>query len=146
MKESAGTLLYRFGAHGLEVLIVRPSGPAARWGWSLPKGEVEPGESPEQAARRETAEETGCVAGALAPLGEVIYKSRSKRVHGFAGPAPAEAQPGCRSWEIDRAEFMPLAEAEKRLHVDQRAFIARLVALLGDAAKTPPSRPGKGSV
>jgi ADP-ribose pyrophosphatase len=30
-----------------------------RWGWEAPRGYSEPGESPEEAARRELAEETG---------------------------------------------------------------------------------------
>ena len=67
MKESAGTLLYRRGAGGaLEVLLVHASGNYNRKApWGIPKGLVDPGETPEQTARRETLEETGVVAGAL---------------------------------------------------------------------------------
>ena len=38
------------------------------WGWEIPAGRVDPGESPEQAARRETLEETGWRPGRLTPL------------------------------------------------------------------------------
>ncbi|HEY6549113.1 MAG TPA: NUDIX domain-containing protein, partial [Vicinamibacteria bacterium] len=60
MKQSAGTLLYRQGPAGLEVLIVHPSGGYNKNApWSLPKGHPDDGEALEAAARRETLEETG---------------------------------------------------------------------------------------
>jgi 8-oxo-dGTP pyrophosphatase MutT (NUDIX family) len=39
------------------------------WGWEIPAGRIEPGESPEQAAVRETIEETGWRPGPLRGLG-----------------------------------------------------------------------------
>lgn len=39
------------------------------WGWELPAGRIDPGETPEEAAERETLEETGWKAGPLTPLG-----------------------------------------------------------------------------
>jgi predicted NUDIX family NTP pyrophosphohydrolase len=129
-KESAGTLLYRRGAHGLEVLIVRPSGPSARWGWSIPKGHPDPGESLEDAARRETREEAGVdYTGALRLLGHIDYVKSKKRVHCFAGEAP-DAAPRVASWEVDDARFVLLEDARKKLHADQRAFIDQLMSSL----------------
>ncbi len=62
-KKSAGLLLYRSGPTGFEVLLVHPGGPFWRHkdagAWSIPKGEIEPGEDELDAARREFAEETG---------------------------------------------------------------------------------------
>lgn len=132
MKESAGTLLWRRGKEGLEVLLVHPSGPYNRKApWSLPKGVPEEGETLEKAARRETLEETGVGAGVLVPLGHVDYTKSRKRIHGFAGEAPAGAAPRPASWEIDRAEFVPLDQARRLLHPDQVPFLDRLLERLG---------------
>ena len=132
MKESAGTLLYRMGANGLEVLLVHPSGNYNRQKpWSIPKGLSDAEETHmEQTARRETREETGVEAGKLVDLGFIDYTKSKKRVHCFAGPAPADAAPRCASWEVDKAEFMPLEGARALLHPDQVAFLDRLVTQL----------------
>jgi predicted NUDIX family NTP pyrophosphohydrolase len=131
MKQSAGTLLYREGPTGLEVLIVHPSGNYNRKApWSIPKGEIDNDSDLEQTARRETLEETGVTAAALASLGHIDYTKSKKRVHCYAGPAPADAGPRCASWEVDQARFVPLEEARQLLHPEQRVFLDRLLAHL----------------
>jgi predicted NUDIX family NTP pyrophosphohydrolase len=128
MRQSAGTLLYREGEEGLEVLLVHPSGWYNRKApWSIPKGE--PGEDAdlEATARRETIEEAGVTAGELVGLGSIVYKKSRKEVHCFTGPAPAGAAPRPTSWEVDRAEFVTLAQARDLLHPDQVPFLDRLV-------------------
>src|SRR5258705_584073 len=60
---SAGVLLFRDRDGATEVLLIRPGGPY--WtnrdtgAWMIPKGGVEPGEVPAEAALREFEEETG---------------------------------------------------------------------------------------
>jgi predicted NUDIX family NTP pyrophosphohydrolase len=131
MRESAGTLLYRYRGEDLEVLLVHPSGNYNRKApWSIPKGEPDPEEPLEAAARRETLEEAGVTAAELVPLGEIVYQKSRKRVHGFAGRAPAEANPQCASWEVDRAEFLAIDQARDVIHPDQRIFLDRLLDLL----------------
>jgi len=131
MPLSAGTLLYRRAEDRWEVLLVHPSGNYNRKApWSIPKGIPDAEEALEEAARRETLEETGVAAGALVALGAVVYRKSRKRVHGFAGEAPADADPRCASWEVDRAEFVPLDEARRLIHPDQAAFLDRLAELL----------------
>jgi predicted NUDIX family NTP pyrophosphohydrolase len=126
MKESAGTLLYRSNAGQLEILIVHPSGNYNRRApWSIPKGLPDAGESLEDAARRETREETGVEAGELTLLGEITYTKSRKRVHAFAG-IPASGKPHPTSWEVDRAEFVAIDRAEEWLHPDQRPLVAML--------------------
>jgi len=128
MKESAGILLYIFSAGGAEVLLVHPSGNYnKRAPWGIPKGLPEPGESLEEAARRETLEETGIdVTQPLVSLGHIEYTKSKKRVHCFAAEALAEQVPGELSWEIDQAEFFTLDAAKERIHPDQAAFLERL--------------------
>jgi predicted NUDIX family NTP pyrophosphohydrolase len=132
MKESAGTLLYRRGGGGWEVLLVHPSGNYNRRApWSIPKGLPDEGEALEAAARRETREETAVEAGALVPLGTVSYTRSRKRIHCFAGEVPSETQPRCASWEVDCAEFVSLVRAREVLHPDQAPLLDRLEELLG---------------
>src|SRR5438045_1593487 len=129
-KRSAGILMFRRGAKGVEVLLVHPGGPF--WAkkdlgaWSIPKGEVVEGEELLATARREFAEELGFAAiGAFLPLGEVKQKG-GKTVHAWAVEGDCDAAtcksntfkmewpPRSGKWaefpEVDRAEFFSIAE------------------------------------
>jgi predicted NUDIX family NTP pyrophosphohydrolase len=154
---SAGLLLYRRHGGALEVLLVHPGGPFFQrrdlGAWSLPKGEVGPGEDPQAAARRELAEETGLSAPGvgLRDLGEVRQRG-GKRVRAWA--FEGDCDPGAlRSnhfeleWpprsgrvrqfpEVDRAAFFALAEARERINPAQAAFLDRLAAAL-DSERGP---------
>jgi predicted NUDIX family NTP pyrophosphohydrolase len=147
-RQSAGILLYR-RVHGrLEVLLVHPGGPF--WAkkdlgaWTIPKGEYTEDESPEQAARREFAEETGVTlesSDELLPLGEVKQKS-GKLVRAFAvqmdfDPNELRSNTFELEWpprsgrrievpEVDRAEWFDLDEASRRIIEAQRPFLERL--------------------
>jgi predicted NUDIX family NTP pyrophosphohydrolase len=138
-KQSAGTLLYRHGPNGLEVLLVHPSGAYNRRApWSIPKGVPNNDETDlERTARRETWEETGVMAGDLVSLGFIEYKKSRKDVYCYAGPAPADAEPRPTSWEVDQARFVSLDEARQLLHPDQASFLDRLLAHLDE---TPGAR------
>lgn len=145
MKVSAGILPVRW-APSLEVLLVHPGGPlwAKRDGgaWSIPKGELDPGEAPEVAAVRELREETGwAVAGPLVPLGTVIQGS-GKRVIGFAAaldadPATLVSGTFTMEWpprsgrtatfpEVDRAAWFSLDAARAAILAAQVPFLDRL--------------------
>jgi predicted NUDIX family NTP pyrophosphohydrolase len=149
---SAGILLHRAGNSGREVLLVHPGGPF--WAkkdagaWSIPKGELKPGEDPRACALREFAEETGTTLplGELDELGEVRLKS-GKTVVGFAAAGDLDAgaivsntfevewppRSGRRQAfpEVDRADWFGLDAAREKLNPAQAAFVARLEALLG---------------
>lgn len=140
-KTSSGTVLYRIRDGLTEVLLVHPSGKIhATTPWGIPKGYPNEGETLEDAARRETWEETGVVPGSLTAIGHINYRRTRKRVHAFAGPGPAD-EPRCASWEVDGARYMPIDEARERIHPDQLPLLDRLAALLcqspGEAA--PPA-------
>jgi predicted NUDIX family NTP pyrophosphohydrolase len=136
MKQSAGTLLYRQGPEGLEVLLVHPSGNYNRHApWGIPKGEPDEDEKDfEQTARRETLEETGVKAESLVALGEIVYRKSGKHVHCFAGPAPADARPHPASWEVDKACFLALPRAREVIRLEQAIFLDRLLQHLNQTS------------
>jgi 8-oxo-dGTP pyrophosphatase MutT (NUDIX family) len=67
---SAGGVAFRRVDDAVQVALVRPRGTER---WQLPKGLVDPGESPEVTARREVREEAGVDAEVVAPIEEVQY-------------------------------------------------------------------------
>src|SRR5204863_5570752 len=86
--ESAGLLLYRRRKGELEFLLVHPGGPFWKGkdagAWSIPKGEIQPGEEPLAAAQREFEEELGIKPqGPFIPLIAVKQKG-GKTVHAWA--------------------------------------------------------------
>jgi predicted NUDIX family NTP pyrophosphohydrolase len=143
LKLSAGLVVYRGSGDRLEVLLVHPSGNYNRAApWGIPKGLPDTDEPLDIAAVRETREETGVVVAGdlgrlLQPLGFVEYRRSRKRIHAFAVPAPAGAEARAASWEVDRAEFLPIVEARRKIHPDQLPLLDRLVEYLamgGDRA------------
>jgi predicted NUDIX family NTP pyrophosphohydrolase len=139
VKQSAGLVLFRRAEAGLEVLLVHPSGNYNRGKpWSIPKGLPDEGESLLETAIRETSEEAGIsidpgLAQGSKSLGSIDYTRSKKRVHAFALKAPADAAPQAVCWEIDRAEFLPIDEADRLIHPDQRPFLQRLQEWLVNA-------------
>lgn len=104
-KRTAALALVRQSDGAREVLLVHPGGPfwakKDEGAWSLPKGELEPGEDPLTAAKREFHEETSAPvpAGPFRPLGEVTMKS-GKVVIAFAAEGDFDVGQ-LRSNEID---------------------------------------------
>lgn len=147
VKRSAGILVFRRTNGQVEVLIAHMGGPL--WArkdagaWSVPKGEYEPGETAEAAARREFGEELGLPvpAGDLIELGEVTQSS-GKIVTAWALEGdldPAQVVPGTfeMEWprgsgvrrefpEIDRVAWFDLPTAREKLVKAQQEFLDRL--------------------
>ena len=102
--------------------------------WSLPKGHIEEGETPEQAALREVAEETGIESAIERSLGVIDFwfmaggKRIHKTVHHYlfretgGTLAPQES-------EVDEVGWFPLSEIVERLaYPDEKKLIARTEA------------------
>ena len=146
-KKSAGLLLYRESPAGLEVFLVHPGGPV--WArrdegsWSIPKGEFEESEDPLHAAMREFEEETGVMpSGDMLPLGQARQPS-GKVVYAWAmrgdfDPDRLESNTFRMEWpprsgnqrefpEVDRAEWFPIAVAEKKIVKGQLPLLTQLV-------------------
>lgn len=70
---SAGGVVYRDGEQGLEICLAARRTRRGALAWGLPKGAVEPDETPEIAAVREVREETGLVAEIERDLGTTRY-------------------------------------------------------------------------
>ena len=133
----------------LEVLLVHPGGPfwAKRneGAWSIPKGEVEPGETVLDVARREFEEELGTPPpdGELTPLG-TIRQAGGKVVHawtthGDLDVTRVQSVPFSMEWpprsgrmqefpEVDRAAWFDLDEARRMILPSQLPLLERLAA------------------
>src|SRR3954454_14835504 len=85
---SAGVLLFRRRSGSTEVLLIKPGGPYWRnkdvGAWMIPKGGIEAGETPAEAALREFEEETGTrLTSVPFPL-EKVRQAGGKWVEAFA--------------------------------------------------------------
>jgi len=149
--------MYRRLGSKLEVLLVHPGGPywerRDEGAWSIPKGEIDPGEDAEDAARREFTEETGSrLTGPLEPLGEIRQRG-GKRVIAFAAEGDVDVRTVKSNtfeieWppkggkmqtfpEIDRAEWFDLPVARGKMLEGQRPLLERLAALVGQSGARP---------
>jgi predicted NUDIX family NTP pyrophosphohydrolase len=85
---SAGVLLFRQREGRTEVLLIKPGGPFWRnrheGAWMIPKGMVEPGEAPADAALREFEEETGTRLAAVPFPLATVRQAGGKMVEAFA--------------------------------------------------------------
>ena len=120
---SAGGVLVRRLRGEWRLAAIRPAG-KPRGVWALPKGLVGQGESPEESALREVAEETGVQARSLAKLGDVryVYTWGGERIFkvvsfyllryrsGRLGNLPPE-----HAHEVAETRWLPLEDAPRLL-------------------------------
>ncbi|MEY4468814.1 MAG: hypothetical protein RLZZ87_138 [Actinomycetota bacterium] len=99
--------------------------------WSLPKGHIEEGETPEQAALREVAEETGIQSEIKKSLGVIDFwfMAGGKRIHKTVHHYLFRESGGllaAQESEVDEVAWFPLEEIiEKLAYPDEKKLIAR---------------------
>lgn len=111
---------------------------AGRLEWCLPKGHIETGESPEQAAVREVAEETGIDAEIIHSIGIIDYwfTGDDRRVHKVVHHFLLEARGGTITTDNDPdheaevAEWIPVADLTTRLAFPNERKMAQAAAQL----------------
>ncbi|HFX18118.1 MAG TPA: NUDIX domain-containing protein [Flavobacteriales bacterium] len=150
-KQSAGILLYRFVDGEPEVLLVHPGGPFWRKkdlnAWSIPKGEIEKDELPEQTAVREFKEETGADISLdkAVKLPEIIQKGGKKvyawAVEGNLDPNSIKSNLFDLEWppksgqiqqfpEIDKAAWFDLPTAKEKMLESQQPLLEYLEKII----------------
>lgn len=144
---SAGGVLVRMVRGELRVAAIRPQREHhAREVWALPKGRIDPGETPVETAVREVREETGVEGRVVEKLGDVRYVytqswqggsgERVFKVVSFfllrAGRGRIGAIEEAMRVEVAEARWLPLADAPRLLSYDgEREMAAKALARLG---------------
>jgi len=139
--------MFRIVEGQLEAFLVHPGGPYFKkkdvGAWTIPKGEIEEGESMLDTAKREFQEETG-----IQPIGKFISidsvtQKGGKTVHAWAFEGDWDESKPLKSndfeieWpprsgkkqkfpEIDRAEFFSLDIAKQKINTAQIEFLDKL--------------------
>lgn len=132
---SAGGVVVR----GEEVAVIVPTRRAADGSpvLALPKGHVDPGETPVQAAEREVREETGVRAEPVTELGETRYWYRrdgrtiGKEVAFFLFRF-LDGDTTDHDDEVEEVRWIPLQQAARELsHAAEREIVDTAIAYLG---------------
>ena len=144
---SAGGLVCRRRNGQIEIALVGKYQPRI---WGLPKGTPHRGESSEQAARREVAEETGLSVELVAPLDDIDYwfVAGGRRFHKTVRYYLMRATGGDTAWhdaEYDEVAWMPARRAAHALSYENERRVLELgLARIEQLAPVEAMRPASG--
>ena len=139
---AGGFVLDRRGRQPKAALIARRDR-RGRLIWSLPKGHIEAGETPEDAAVREVFEETGIHGSIVASLGTIDFwfMAENQRIHKTVHHYLLDAEDLVLSdadAEVAEVAWVPLDEVAGRLrYADERRLLDRVHAALADLRPGP---------
>jgi 8-oxo-dGTP pyrophosphatase MutT (NUDIX family) len=141
VETSAGGVIYRWHGGAAHVLLIRDR----YHHWGFPKGHLEDGETPADAALREVAEETGL--GELRLDAELqtidwFFRFRGRLIHKYCHFYLIESPRGdtCPQAEegITECVWLPLEQAIASISYDNAREVLRIAARrLSDAVATP---------
>lgn len=139
---SAGGVVVREREGVFEVAAIRPRGKKV---WALPKGHVDPGETPDLTAAREVHEETGLTAKLVGKLGDIryVYQWKGERIFKVVSFFLFTHQDGTINEieekmrvEVDEAAWLPLSQAQTLLAYRGEKEMAKKAEELLAQAKT----------
>ncbi len=156
---AGGVVVHRAGGEGWNVAVIEPQSAAGSGRLSrkntqkvvlaLPKGLVDPGETPEQTALREVREETGVLATMVTKLGDIkyvyvrswgdgqrVFKIVSFFLLHYQSGEINDVAPEMRV-EVRRAAWIPLDDAHRRLaYRGERDMVKRALQYLQTNSQT----------
>jgi 8-oxo-dGTP pyrophosphatase MutT (NUDIX family) len=145
-RSAGGVVLVPVGSTLLVALISLRGGDVL----ALPKGHIEAGEAPEEAAVRETREETGIAGTLLTPLEEIsyMYWSRASRARvaktvAFYLLAYRAGSPAHHDGEVEGVRLAPAGDAPRALtYPGERRVMEGALAWLGAGGYGSPGAKG----
>lgn len=140
---SAGCVVYRRLGEVAEVALIQPRDRVA---WSLPKGMIERGETPAEAAVREAREETGLTGEILSKIDTIQYSYMAKweepptrifKIVTFFLARFVEGDPSLHDHEVDQVEWFAITDAiDRATYPQEREILRKAASLLRDQTVT----------
>lgn len=132
VEQSAGGVLFRELAGETKVCLIQVATRGGNPSWRLPKGSIEFDETAEDAAVRETREETGCDGRVISTLSEIEYwytrsdngeKVRVRKVVTFFLMQYTSGDIADHDHEVDDVRWVSLDHALKKISYDAESRV-----------------------